>query len=86
MGTITSRAHDGRPLTTCGFLVRAEADGSGSMSREELRDGIRKISRGAGAASDPGALERAFDAWLRDAFVPAAFKAMAKKKMTPAGA
>jgi len=65
----------------------ADDDGSGSMSRDELRDAIRKISRPGGAgggAHDPVALERAFDGWLRDTFLPGAFKAMAKKKMAAA--
>ena len=62
-------------------------DASGSMSREELRDAIHKIQNGG--ADNPraaGALERAFDAWLHETFVPAALKAATKKKLMAATA
>jgi hypothetical protein len=59
----------------------ADADGSGAMSRVELRGAIRKIAEGG--EGDEGALsfERAFEQWLRTQFLPAALKAAAKKKL-----
>ena len=61
----------------------ADGDGSGNVSREELRDAVRKITNGGvtGASSAAGAIERAFDDWLRETFLPAALRAMQKKKM-----
>ena len=62
----------------------ADADGGGDISREELRDAVRKMSNGAAADAStrgPGALERAFETWLDKIFLPAATKAVAKKKL-----
>ena len=58
----------------------ADEDGSGSMEREELRGAIQKIQRGKGNA-DPMALEKAFDTWLREKFIPNAQRGMIKKKL-----
>lgn len=50
----------------------ADANGDRQMSREELRDTVRKIAGGDGDAMATLSFERAFEVWLRKTFLPAA--------------
>eukprot|EP00320_Phaeocystis_rex_P017862 CAMPEP_0119066716 /NCGR_PEP_ID=MMETSP1178-20130426/9198_1 /TAXON_ID=33656 /ORGANISM="unid sp, Strain CCMP2000" /LENGTH=51 /DNA_ID=CAMNT_0007048331 /DNA_START=3 /DNA_END=155 /DNA_ORIENTATION=- len=47
----------------------SDANFDGQMSREELRDGIRKIAMGHGDEMGSLSFERAFEVWLRKTFL-----------------
>ena len=61
------------------MLNIADANRDGQLSREELRDGIRKIARGDGEEMGALCFERAFEVWLRETFLPAARSAKKPK-------
>ena len=71
---------DGRPVLDV-LIVGAGMCGQ-TAGWGLLREGIRKISKGGlGGERDPTALERAFDSWLKQKFIPLATKAIQKKKL-----
>ena len=62
------------------LLIVRLAQERGQISREELKEAVRKISSGGGGERKEGALERAFERWLDKTFLPNALNAIAKKK------
>merc|ERR1719263_2736767 len=65
----------------CLLLAQADLDGSGTVSREELRDALRAMWRSKGKGEEEGAFERAFDKWLEREFLPPAFLSIKKKRL-----
>ena len=61
------------------LVAIADANGDGDMSRDELKAAVRKISSGEGGELETLSFERAFEVWLRKAFLPAAKRATVKK-------
>ena len=62
--------------------VHADEDGEGSLSREELRAAVRKLSAGGGGDDDDEiTLEKALHEWLGGVFLPTAREAAKKKKL-----
>jgi hypothetical protein len=66
------------------LVALADEDGSGTMSRDELASAIRKIRDSSASVKErPGDMERAFDTWLSETFLPPAITAAAKRKLMP---
>ena len=64
----------------------ADTDGEGTLSREELREAVHKLSSGAADAADDEeiTLERALHEWLGFVFLPQATGAIKRKKLANA--
>ena len=79
---LSKRLNEGAAKLVADQLIAlADKDGSGEISRDELRDAIVKMMSGKGGGKEQAeALERAFDAWLANAFLPAALASVKKKK------
>lgn len=80
---LSRRLNEGAAKLVCEQLMAlADRDGSGTLSREELREAIITLTVGRKRGREQTeALERAFDEWLASCFVPNALSAIKKKKI-----
>ena len=80
--SIRSRPNLTFTYTAWKLMAFADEDGSGTISRVELRGAILKLQEGGAAGKEHAeALERGFDAWLGETVLPRALAAAKKKKL-----
>ena len=64
------------------LVALADADGSGAMSRDELRSAVKKMSESAAQGKEKAeGFERGIESWLTATFFPRALAAIKKKKL-----
>ena len=83
---VVAGLHYAARLVASQLVSLADKDGSGSISREELREAIVSLTSGNKRGKEQAdALERAFDAWLTSSFLPRALASLKLNKHLQVG-
>ena len=71
-------------LVAAQMISLADSDGSGEVSRDELKKVMTSALSGKGLPAGGQTLEKGFDLWLEHTFIPAALAAVKRKKLKAA--